>query len=357
MPHKEKKEKRTTNYFTRVVKSRFFLFCVCHLTDAFFHSSKKRLHQKKETLTTTTPTNKRSPKFRFPLAFALLTCWDIDLSFRFSDKKHHARERERERESERMISSLAPSVPSSSSSYRRRERGGHARSIVAVVRSHHYSSSSSLTTTTTTTQRRQRNFRIDDDDADDDINKNDGASRKRRRRRARGRRVVVEATTEDKTSSTAEEVEEITKKWGLEAGLWKIFNNKETKKNTESTAEGEGDGTQLSGSRMDMAKQLLKTYGSAYLITSISLSLVSFGVFYVLVSSGVDVAALLSIIGITATQNSEKVGTVAIAYAAHKAASPIRFPPTVALTPIVAGWMGKTGKKAEEEEEGEEEEK
>ena len=255
-----------------------------------------------------------------------------------------------------MISSLAPSVPSSSSSsYRRRERGGHARSIVAVVRSHHYSSSSSLTTTTT--QRRQRNFRINDDDADDDINKNDGASRKRRRRRARGRRVVVEATTEDKTSSTAEEVEEITKKWGLEAGLWKIFNNKETKKNTESTAEGEGDGTQLSGSRMDMAKQLLKTYGSAYLITSISLSLVSFGVFYVLVSSGVDVAALLSIIGITATQNSEKVGTVAIAYAAHKAASPIRFPPTVALTPIVAGWMGKTGKKAEEGEGGEEEEK
>ena len=60
---------------------------------------------------------------------------------------------------------------------------------------------------------------------------------------------------------------------------------------------------------------------------------------------------------IMATQNSEKVGTVAIAYAAHKAASPIRFPPTVALTPIVAGWMGKTGKKAEEEEEGEEEEK
>ena len=253
-----------------------------------------------------------------------------------------------------MISSLAPSAPSSS--YRRRERGGNARSIVAVVRSHHYSSSSSLTTTTTT-QRRQRNFRINDDAADDDINKNDGANRRRRRRRARGRRVVVEATTEDKTSSTAEEVEEITKKWGLEAGLWKIFNNKETKKNTESTAEGEGDGTQLSGSRMDMAKQLLKTYGSAYLITSISLSLVSFGVFYVLVSSGVDVAALLSIIGITATQNSEKVGTVAIAYAAHKAASPIRFPPTVALTPIVAGWMGKTGKKAEEEEEGEEEEK
>lgn len=35
------------------------------------------------------------------------------------------------------------------------------------------------------------------------------------------------------------------------------------------------------------------------------------------------------------------LGTAAIAYAAHKAASPIRFPPTVALTPVVANWIGK----------------
>lgn len=41
------------------------------------------------------------------------------------------------------------------------------------------------------------------------------------------------------------------------------------------------------------------------------------------------------------TNTSEKVGTAALAYAAHKAASPIRFPPTVALTPIVAKWFGK----------------
>ncbi len=35
-----------------------------------------------------------------------------------------------------------------------------------------------------------------------------------------------------------------------------------------------------------------------------------------------------------------QVGTFAIAYAAHKALSPIRFPPTVALTPVVAKWIG-----------------
>jgi hypothetical protein len=178
-------------------------------------------------------------------------------------------------------------------------------------------------------------------------NNNNNDSRRRRTRRKMRQFTIVRATKEDKKSSTAKEVDEITKKWGLEAGLWKIFKSNDNGGSKTTTGE-EGEG-QLSGSRMDMAKQLLKTYGSAYLITSISLSLVSFGVFYVLVSSGVDVAALLSIVGITATQNSEKVGTVAIAYAAHKAASPIRFPPTVALTPIVAGWMGKTGNKEEED--------
>ncbi|KAK1287070.1 hypothetical protein QJS10_CPB19g00450 [Acorus calamus] len=46
-------------------------------------------------------------------------------------------------------------------------------------------------------------------------------------------------------------------------------------------------------------------------------------------------------VGIQTDAAGQKVGTFALAYAAHKAASPIRFPPTVALTPIVAGWIGK----------------
>jgi len=220
------------------------------------------------------------------------------------------------------------------------QRNGRTIRAVSFLRSHYFF-------TTNTNENASNN----------NTNNNNDNNNRRRRKRRDALLKVVRATKEDKKSSTAKEVDEITKKWGLEAGLWKIFkssekNNSSTNNNNNNKTGGEGEGAQqLSGSRMDMAKQLLKTYGSAYLITSISLSLVSFGVFYVLVSSGVDVAALLSVIGITATQNSEKVGTVAIAYAAHKAASPIRFPPTVALTPIVAGWMGKTGNKGEEEEE------
>ena len=65
--------------------------------------------------------------------------------------------------------------------------------------------------------------------------------------------------------------------------------------------------------------------------------------------AGVDVSALLSKVGINASATSEKVGTVAIAYAAHKALSPVRFPPTVALTPVVARFLGNKGQQEDPE--------
>lgn len=125
--------------------------------------------------------------------------------------------------------------------------------------------------------------------------------------------------------------EEVTKKYGLEAGLWKIFTSKE-----EGNEEGDGE-----KSKGNQAKELLAKYGGAYLATSITLSLISFTLCYTLISAGVDVSVLLQKVGISTNEASEKVGTFALAYAAHKAASPIRFPPTVALTPIVASWIGK----------------
>ncbi|PPD73524.1 hypothetical protein GOBAR_DD29549 [Gossypium barbadense] len=129
------------------------------------------------------------------------------------------------------------------------------------------------------------------------------------------------------SSSSSSSVDEVTKKYGVEVGLWKIFSSKE---------EGE-----QKKSKGDQAKELLAKYGGAYLATSITLSLISFSLCYALISAGVDVQALLQKVGISTDATGGKVGTFALAYAAHKAASPIRFPPTVALTPIVAGWIGK----------------
>lgn len=126
-----------------------------------------------------------------------------------------------------------------------------------------------------------------------------------------------------------EDLDETTKKYGLEAGLYKAV-----------TAKPE-DGQTVK------PQDLLKKYGTAYLATSITLALISYALCYLLVSSGVDVASLLEKVGIQSTAAAANTGTAAIAYAVHKAASPIRFPPTVALTPVVAGWLGK--KPAEDE--------
>ena len=113
--------------------------------------------------------------------------------------------------------------------------------------------------------------------------------------------------------------EKATEKFGLEFGLAK--------------AAKDGDG--------ESAKSLLKKYGIAYLATSIPLAIVSFTICYLLVDNGVDVSSLLSKVGIDNSGAADKAGTAAIAYACHKAASPIRFPPTVLLTPVVAKIIGK----------------
>jgi hypothetical protein len=120
-----------------------------------------------------------------------------------------------------------------------------------------------------------------------------------------------------------EDMDEIVRKNGLEAGLFKAV-----------TAKPE-DGQTIK------PQDLLKKYGGAYLVTSITLAIISYAICYLLVSNGVDVVALLEKVGIKSTSAASNAGTAAIAYAVHKAASPIRFPPTVALTPVVAGWLGK----------------
>lgn len=128
--------------------------------------------------------------------------------------------------------------------------------------------------------------------------------------------------------------DETVEKYGLEAGLFK------TLKGTDGESGKD---------KMATAQDLLKRYGSAYLITSITFAIISFGICYIAVSTGVDMAALLSKIGIESSTSAETTSTLAVAYAIHKAASPIRFPPTVALTPVVAKFLGKEAADLEED--------
>lgn len=152
--------------------------------------------------------------------------------------------------------------------------------------------------------------------------------------KSRLRRVCAVQETKEPSASSSSDTklteEETTEKYGLEVGLWKIFTSK----------DGDGDG-KGKARKTEKAKDLLAKYGGAYLLTSITLSLISFSLCYILVNAGIDVPGLLLKVGISVDETGENVGKFALAYAAHKAASPIRFPPTVALTPVVAGWIGK----------------
>lgn len=139
---------------------------------------------------------------------------------------------------------------------------------------------------------------------------------------------ALKTKEEEATAAAPKSAEEATEKYGLEVGLFQSLKQK----------DGES------------AKSLLKKYGIAYLATSIPLAIMSFALCYVLVDSGVDVAGLLAKVGIETNDASEKAGTAAIAYAAHKAASPIRFPPTVLLTPVVAKFIGKEPAELEEDD-------
>lgn len=100
------------------------------------------------------------------------------------------------------------------------------------------------------------------------------------------------------------------------------------------------------------AKGLAQLYGGSYLGTSIGLSLVSYVVLYVMIAAGVDVRGIANGFGELLANTpigrpsvldsiSDTASTATLAYIAHKVTSPLRFPLTVAATPIVARAFSK----------------
>lgn len=118
-------------------------------------------------------------------------------------------------------------------------------------------------------------------------------------------------------------------------------------------------------SRPATAKESILRYGGVYLGSSIFLSLISFAVLYVAIDAGVDLKPFLTSLGDGLARTplgrpaaldalGETGSTFALAYIAHKATSPLRFPPTLVLTEVVAKALGKDGGKVEGEVEGDE---
>jgi len=123
---------------------------------------------------------------------------------------------------------------------------------------------------------------------------------------------------------------DVAKRWGLEIAIAKEGFDVHIAKKKDKAAG------------VTTARALLQEYGPAYLLTSISLTAVSYTICYVGISRGVNVAAALQRVGLNSGAASSKVGKASIAYVCHKAASPLRFPPTVALTPVVARMLSRS---------------
>nr|XP_054917694.1 protein FAM210B, mitochondrial-like isoform X2 [Dermacentor andersoni] len=102
-------------------------------------------------------------------------------------------------------------------------------------------------------------------------------------------------------------------------------------------------------SRKEKWKHAIKEYGSAMVAFHVVLSFTSFGICYVLVSSGVDMTAVAEKLGFSMDSQwvNSKIaggsGTLVLAYAVHKLFTPVRMGITLSTTPILVRWLRRNG--------------
>ncbi|XP_072132808.1 protein FAM210B, mitochondrial [Mobula birostris] len=94
-------------------------------------------------------------------------------------------------------------------------------------------------------------------------------------------------------------------------------------------------------------KQVFKEYGAVGVVFHTGISLASLGIFYLAVSSGVDMTAILYKMGFneTVVQSRMAAGTstFVIAYAVHKVFAPLRISITLVSVPLIVRYFRKMG--------------
>ncbi|XP_026756882.1 uncharacterized protein LOC113516637 [Galleria mellonella] len=100
-------------------------------------------------------------------------------------------------------------------------------------------------------------------------------------------------------------------------------------------------------SAKEKLKQAMKEYGSTVIVFHISISLLSLGGCYLLISSGVDLMAVLKYFnigeGALSKVASSNAGTFVIAYAVHKSFAPVRIAITLTATPFIVRYLRNIG--------------
>lgn len=100
-------------------------------------------------------------------------------------------------------------------------------------------------------------------------------------------------------------------------------------------------------SKKEQLKRAFKEYGAVIVVFHVTLSLASLGTCYLIVSSGLDVAQLLTSIGLGDNQFTAKIaagaGTFVAAYALHKLFVPVRMSITLGATPFIVKYLRQVG--------------
>ncbi|XP_066478984.1 protein FAM210B, mitochondrial [Tiliqua scincoides] len=100
-------------------------------------------------------------------------------------------------------------------------------------------------------------------------------------------------------------------------------------------------------SKSQQLKKVFKEYGTVGVAFHVGISLMSLGMFYLAVSSGVDIAAILFKLGFdeALVQSKLAAGTSAfvLAYAIHKLFAPVRISITLVSVPLLVRYFRKIG--------------
>ncbi|XP_066520984.1 protein FAM210B, mitochondrial [Hoplias malabaricus] len=94
-------------------------------------------------------------------------------------------------------------------------------------------------------------------------------------------------------------------------------------------------------------KKVFKEYGAVGVSFHVGISLISLGIFYLAVSSGIDMAAVLYKMGFSESVVQSKMAagtsTFVLAYAVHKLFAPVRISITLVSVPFIVRYLRKTG--------------
>ncbi|CAM2102395.1 unnamed protein product [Caretta caretta] len=122
---------------------------------------------------------------------------------------------------------------------------------------------------------------------------------------------------------------------------------KDTSRSPEKEVTDPSDEDEKKPNKSQQLKKVFKEYGAVGVSFHIGISLMSLGIFYLAVSSGVDMTAVLLKLGFNEALVQSKVAagtsTFVLAYAIHKVFAPVRISITLVSVPFLVRYFRKIG--------------